>query len=721
MNLLLEELSTKLFKKTEISGIEPLGISSVVSPEEKMPRRDADITKFFGESEGGFTYQKFKSIIKPSLGGLFGIGADARKKIEQFANPIRNKDEKGDVNIEYDEYIETFFIYLYYQLFVKLFSKQDIIISKNKESIKNAKDIVATVPDSLKPDMEENLIKLYRSFYSLFGSPSTDLSKMGSNKAMQISYFENFANQNIDMFTKYPLSMYMKREGTMNVKDFVGSMFNAVKSIDPDNTSNRQVMTIKMLSEFTKGSTADFDIVRFQELTKEYPSFLAGQSPINFPTKLEPIASDLITELSSIEDIDSLGMDWAKGTEWEPYIKLLCGIVALEEVSTKVKAAAKTLRKEKSVYQKKLDVGEQDGGVYFVNNQAFVEAADRVPKFKNIIDGLDKAISNVAKKTSYFQSKTGKELINVMFVNYDKAFAASDIEYLTDEKESLNTIMELTDLIKLGGRDFNNTVAEINALLFRNEYNIKGAISQRNDDAIQYAMANVGDFILPEITKDVLSNLSSSIRPDNVISAVKEIAKSTKEAFSKIFENPTSIDNWVKSFNDAFGEEFDFATMEKDGDKYVIKASKRTIHTFDNVDQLKEYVKVMSVSMGSIMYHSKVAFGKSGDKNSRYKEYFNVLTWFVNSLDEYGKGRALQTPAYPFVYLVTPFLLEVIKYSFRTYVNEIEDTLFDDGAISKDLRDRVKNSHKMDSMEDEEWKPIVEELSAAIEEYLKKK
>jgi hypothetical protein len=121
------------------------------------------------------------------------------------------------------------------------------------------------------------------------------------------------------------------------------------------------------------------------------------------------------------------------------------------------------------------------------------------------------------------------------------------------------------------------------------------------------------------------------------------------------------------------------------------------------------------------MYHSKVAFGKSGDKNSRYKEYFNVLTWFVNSLDEYGKGRALQTPAYPFVYLVTPFLLEVIKYSFRTYVNEIEDTLFDDGAISKDLRDRVKNSHKMDSMEDEEWKPIVEELSAAIEEYLKKK
>ena len=718
MNLLLEELSTKLFKKTEISGIEPLGISGVVSPEEKMPRRDADITKFFGESEGGFTYQKFKSIIKPSLGGLFGIGADARKKIEQFANPIRNKDEKGDVNIEYDEYIETFFIYLYYQLFVKLFSKQDIIISKNKESIKNAKDIVATVPDSLKADMEENLIKLYRSFYSLFGSPSTDLSKMGSNKAMQISYFENFANQNIDMFTKYPLSVYMKREGTMNVKDFVGSMFNAVKSIDPDNTSNRQVMTIKMLSEFTKGSTADFDIVRFQELTKEYPSFLAGQSPINFPTKLEPIASDLITELSSIEDIDSLGMDWAKGTEWEPYIKLLCGIVALEEVSTKVKAAAKTLRKEKSVYQKKLDVGEQDGGVYFVNNQAFVEAADRVPKFKNIIDGLDKAISNVAKKTSYFQSKTGKELINVMFVRYDQAFAASYIEDLKDERESLETIMELTDLIGNLGGNFDDVVAEINFMLFSKENEVKGNLSQRNEDAIQYAMVNVGDFILPEITKDTLS----SFYPSNVISGIKEIATSAKEAFSKIFENPTSIDNWVKSFNDAFGEEFDFATMQKeDGDKYSIKISGRTIHKFDNVDQLKEYVKIMCISMGSIMYHSKVAFGKSGDKNSRYKEYFNVLTWFINSLDEYGKGRSLGTKAYPFVYLVTPFLLEVIKYSFRTYVNEIEDTLFDDGAISKDLRDRVKNSHKMDSMEDEEWKPIVEELSAAIEEYLKKK
>jgi hypothetical protein len=541
---------------------------------------------------------------------------------------------------------------------------------------------------------------------------------MGSNKAMQISYFENFANQNIDMFTKYPLSMYMKREGTMNVKDFVGSMFNAVKSIDPDNTSNRQVMTIKMLSEFTKGSTADFDIVRFQELTKEYPSFLAGQSPINFPTKLEPIASDLITELSSIDDIDSLGMDWAKGTEWEPYIKLLCGIVALEEVSTKVKAAAKTLRKEKSIYQKKLDVGEQDGGVYFVNNQAFVEAADRVPKFKNIIDGLDKAISNVAKKTGYFQSKTGKELINVMFVRYDQAFAASYIEDLKDERESLETIMELTDLIGNLGGNFDDVVAEINFMLFSKENEVKGNLSQRNEDAIQYAMVNVGDFILPEITKDTLS----SFYPSNVISGIKEIATSAKEAFSKIFENPTSIDNWVKSFNDAFGEEFDFATMQKeDGDKYSIKISGRTIHKFDNVDQLKEYVKIMCISMGSIMYHSKVAFGKSGDKNSRYKEYFNVLTWFINSLDEYGKGRSLGTKAYPFVYLVTPFLLEVIKYSFRTYVNEIEDTLFDDGAISKDLRDRVKNSHKMDSMEDEEWKPIVEELSAAIEEYLKKK
>ena len=70
---------------------------------------------------------------------------------------------------------------------------------------------------------------------------------------------------------------------------------------------------------------------------------------------------------------------------------------------------------------------------------------------------------------------------------------------------------------------------------------------------------------------------------------------------------------------------------------------------------------------------------------------------------------------------MTHFLLEVVKYSFRSHVNEIEDILFEEDLIDKELRDQVKKSHKLDTMEDEDWKPIVEKLTGAIEEHLKKK
>ena len=135
MNILLEELNKELFKQSEVSGVEPLPVSSIISPGEKMERRDADITKFF-DDKAGFSYQEFKSILSVSLGSIFGVGADAKRKVSKFAEQVDVKNEKGDVKIAYDEYVETFFIYLYYQLFVKLLSKHELIIAKNQEAIR---------------------------------------------------------------------------------------------------------------------------------------------------------------------------------------------------------------------------------------------------------------------------------------------------------------------------------------------------------------------------------------------------------------------------------------------------------------------------------------------------------------------------------------------------------------------------------------------------------
>lgn len=724
MKILLEELSTKLFRQSEVSGVEPLPVSKVLLPDEKMDRRDSDVTKFFQE-KGGFSYKDFKSIMSVSLGSIFGLGSDANKKISKFAKAVDTENEKGDVKIVYDEYVETFFIYLYYQLFVKLFSQQELIISKNNEAIKNAKSLLEKeVEDSLKDDMEEGLIKLYKSFYSMFASSMTDPSKMKTNKNLQTQYFENFVNQNIRLFIDYPLSGFMKDQPSMKTKEFVGSLFDAVGAIDIDDTSSRQIMTIRILSDFVEGETPDFDIVKFQETLKDYPSFTSGQGPIKFRSNLEPIVSNVIDELSSIEDIADVGMEWAKGTKWEPYIKIMCGIISLEGVSEKVRSTAKSLRKEKSIYQKRLDIGEQDGGLFFINNQAFVAAADKVTKYKDVIDGLDLAIKNIAKKTAYFQSKKDKQLIESMFVKYDPIMAASYIESLSEkEKNALETLMELTNLIGTFGGNFTDAVAEINFTLFSANNEIRANLSPRNQESVKMAMVNVGDVELNEINKGTFNTFGFSTTGQ----AIKDIAVKSGEFFTKLFDGPKNLENLKKSFNETLGSDFDFAevTTDRRGTN-VIKMNGSTVFSFEDPEDFKKYVKDMCLSMGSIMYHSKVCFGgpqqsPTSNKDQRYKEYFNVMSWFINALNQYQKDRATGGDQYPFVYLVTPFLLEVIKYSVRTYINEIEDILFEEGLIDKDLRDQVKKSHKMDTMEDDEWKPIAEKLTAALEEYLKKK
>jgi len=715
MNRLLEQLNTNLFKQYEVSGISPIAMSKLLSPEDKMSRRESQVTKFFNEPESGFTYKKFKAIISPSLGNIFGIGADAGKKILPFANRVESKNDEGDIDTFYDEYVETFFMYLYYQLFVKLFSRSEAILQKNKEAISNAKDLISAVPESLEGDMDENIVKLYRSFYSVFASSLGDPIAMAKSEESQQEYFENFANQNVGLFTRYPISTGLKGSGEMNMKELMDAIFDSLKDVNPEDAGSKQILSIKMISDFVKGSTPDFDIVKFQEMTKEYPSFLAGQGEIRFPSKLESIISDVITEISSIDDIDDIGMDWAKGTSWEPYIKLMCGIICLEEVSGKVKSIAKTIRKQKSTYQKKLDVGEQDGGVYFVNNQAFVDAASKVKQTETLAKDINSSINALAKKVQMFQGLSGKELVKNMFVEYKPGGAAVDISSIP-EKQSLEKIMRITRLIPNMGGNFIEAVANINYIFLSEENENKGDPSQRNEDSIQYAMDNVGDLILEEIRKD----LSDSFSPRAVASGLGEITSKTAEAFKKIFSGDFSFERSIDAFNETFSDEFEFAEIKKSGDSYVIRMGKKDIYTIETLEDLQKYVNHMCVSMGSMLHHSKVAFGKEGNRDSRYKDHFNVLSWFIRTIHEKGKEQAVATEQYPFVYLVTPFLLEVIKYSFRTFVNQIEDVLLDAGIIDKDLRDKVKKSHKQDSMEDEEWKPLVEQLSEAIEEYLKK-
>jgi hypothetical protein len=719
MNTLLETLTPNLFRKSEVAGVKPLAISKVLSPDETMSRRTSDISKFFGGNENDYTYKKFKATIGNS--NVFGYGADTT--VKSVASVVETTDEKGDARIVYDEYIETFFIYLYYQLFVKLFSNHEKIISANQSGINNAKDLLSGIPESIEPDVEENLVNLYRSFYSMFSLSITDPKKIGTNTAAQGGYVEDFIRQNIRLFIDYPLSIYMQDSSSMNNREFIDALFDAVNGINPENTGNRQIMTIRVLSDFVRNNqTVDFDVVNFQDLTKKYPSFVQGQNAIKFPSKSESIISDMINELSSIDDLDDIEMGWAKGTNWEPYIKMICGIVCIEEVSNSVKKVAKTVRKEKALYQQKIDVAEQDGGVYFINSQAFYEASSRVEKFKDLIPDMNNAIKDVAKKTLYFQSKEGNDLIKNMFVEYDKSAAAIYYDKLDPKQQkSIETLMRLTELMTTLGSNFSDAVAQINFILLGKDNTFSGSLSKRNEEALLHAMNNVGDFTLNQIDEDDLSYFN----PRRVYTGLKEIASNTYETFTKIFSGSDpfdfSIDKFVNAFNETFGEDLDFANMKKNSSgNYYIEMYGESKIEFKNLDELKAYIGNMCISMGSIIYHSKFKFSKKGSEESRYNSYFNVLSWFIKSLNEYGKGRSLGAPQFPFVYLVTPFFLEFVKYSFRAFVNDIEDVLNEAGFIDDEFRDKIKASHKMKTMEEDEWKPMVEKLAQAIEEYLKK-
>lgn len=715
MNILLEKFNVDLFKRSEIEGREPVVLSSVLLPEQKMQRRESDITKFFGEKESGFTYKKFKSVITPSIDGIFKLGADAKKKIQTFATSKTIRTEKGETLAEYDEYIETFFMYLYYQIFVRLLTNQDLILSKNKEAISNATTILQAVPEPLKPDVEENLVNMYKAFYAMFGSSIADPQKMGQSQDEREQYFENFANQNVGLFTTYPISSAMKGESFDGVKPFMDAMFDAIKGIG-FGTGNRQIASIGLLSEFIDGTSVEFDVVKFQNSMKDYPA-ISDQARVKFPTSVEASISDVLTELSSIDDLDSIGMDWATNTQWAPYIKMMCGIVSMEGISNKVKAASKAMRKQKSTYKKVFDPGEQDGGVFFVNNQAFIAAAERVPRFKNVVQDLNTVIGKMSKKASYFQTKDGNQLIEAMFVKYDPSAAAEYIESLGDERASLEAIMELTDLMGNFGGNFLGAVADINYIFFTQNNVLKGNPNKRNVDAIEYAKTNVGDYVIEKISKRELDYFS----PSSVSTGIKEMSSATVEAFSKIFKGDFTIDNVIDSFNKTFSDQLNFARAEQSGSQFVIRMgpNDKIVYRFDDIESIKDYVKNMSTSMGSMLYHSKVAFGASGTRDSRYESYFNVLSWFIKSLDESGAAEGVATKQYPFVYLVTPFLLEVIKYSFRTFVNEIQDVLLENGMIDKELANKIKDSHEMDAMDDEEWRPLVDSLADAIEEYLK--
>lgn len=716
MKILLEELEQKLFRTRE--GANPLPLSRILSTErlktiQDMERRNKEVDKFFGDK--GFTYVEFKNLLRPALTKetLFGIGSEAKSRVKQFAEPIDLKTKDEESISYYDEYVETFFIYFYYQLFVKLFSDTEIIVKRNAESIKNAKTIIAKIGKADTSDVEENLLNLYRSFYTMFSSSTANLAGIANNVSVQANYFENFANNNVELFTAYPLSGFMSDGTTTNMKGLIDLLFESLSVFDPEDTGNRQISSIAKISPFVSGDKIDFDVKAFEK------------EGVRFSEKTAPIINDLIEELSSIEDVSRFGMGWTKGTKWEAYIKLVCGIICLEEVSDSIKKVAEKVRgSQKTSYVKLIDMGEADNGMYFVNATAFSQAIKNVDVYADAMKGLSSAITDISKKTSIVQEMDTNQLIDCLFADARKDLVAEDIKELK-QADSIKKILDLTGISNDIADNLTDVLVTINKTLFFHN-NPMPKLNQRNKQALEYAMTNVGDVVLKEIKPGSFSGFTNW---EKIKDSTMEIIDSTEKFFTGVFnktfgdqKSESFIDGIVSSFNSAFFNKFKFAQSERQANGSIVIKDKagNPKYTFNNIEDFKKWVQNMCVTIPSIMYHSKVVFGgdpsnPTSGKDQRYDTYFNMISWLVKASKE--KNASLASDDFPLVYLVTPFFLETVKYSLRGYINDIHKLV----QISDDLRKKIEETHNLESVPDSEWKPLVEKLSKAIEELLMKK
>jgi hypothetical protein len=601
-----------------------------------------------------------------------------------------------------------------------------VILKKNERAIENAKKIMSKVEEALKADTEENLANLYRTFYTTFASSIANPRELLAGNELEIvKYFENFANQNVEMFIDYPLSEFVRGSGTMKLEDFIDELFDSMESLKTARTSNRQLASINLLSDFIKDKDVEFDVVALQNKISENPQ---KGNKIKFPTKVETIINDTIEELASIENISEIGMSWAKGTNWEPYIKLICAIICLEKISESVKSVARKVKGTSGTYTRVIDEAEADGGLYFINAKAFSKAISETKGISEIVKDLNKAISEMAQKTIIVQNAQGNDLIEMLFVEYDDNIRAIDIESMNEtQKNSIFKIMEITGLMdKFSAKTMTYAVSEINYILFGPKNEIPNNFSIRNRNAIEDAMINVGDVMLHDVRKDSLK----SFMPSDVWQSIKEVASSAQGAFEKIFDTTFSenandkgfIDNVIASFNSEFSSKFDFARMERDStnpEKFKIVSKRRSGYSveFSNVDEFKKYVKTMCSSLASVMYHSKVCFPVGENKQAKYEKYFNMMSWFVQALEKQDKSEAVKAQDYPFAYLVTPFFLEVVKYSLRAFINDIHNVV----EIDEKLKKQIQASRNKASMEEDEWKALVEKFSKEIENYLKLK
>lgn len=694
-------------------------LSTVFAPQDSIAKRIVALDRFF-KGYKGFTYKSFHDIFTQSI---VLQGKQGRTTI----NPFRGFEGQFNVKIfgerkfsldneeeTFDEYIETFFMYLCYQVFVKLFLRKEELFAKNAKNIKKANEILASVSATSMPNMVDGLTELYTLFYRSLIPSSINFNRVTPDEIY--SYIEDFSNNNITLFTGYPLSSALSKITTDSVEEFISIIFELCgENTVLDIKDSRQISIIRLISSMIKNNNLDFDSGAIQEKIEKTPSIRTLQTQeINFSEKNQAVVNDIIETLYAFDDFSSIDMGWVKGTPWEPTVRFMFAILCTGELNKSIKEKSKPSGVVVGNWQKKLNDQDIDGGVYFINNNATLAALSEIDEFKSIKQNLSSFIKNVSSRVVYFQDLNGTALFDAMFAGkYEKSYQLQIVQDLGEaDKNLIKNIFHISDL---NFPTIEEGVTTINRTFFFND--IMPAQYMGNNSIVQF------DRVL-ELAKESSANLEFNAITKSAIDAFRPtkiwdtVTRDIPSTISNAFSNFTETWNVVKLGQD-LSKDFSYMSVEGDPGKgyFVIKDSSGTVvREMKTTEDLISYLITNCMAMGSVVCHGKIMFG-----NETLDKYFNTLSWLIKETEtKFGaeKGRGVFAGnQFPLVYGITPFLVDYLKYSLRSFVNNVHKL----EEVGDSLRKEIEESHTKSSMEKDAIEDLVSRLKAPIKSHLMKK
>lgn len=741
MHRILEAIDKRIAEHNE--GANPVKLSNVMRSDTPVERYKR-IEEYFGASGDNFSYEKFAKLFDVGFDTPFGVGLDNAKKINAFGEKSYTKSSKSEEReMYYDEYLETFFIYLYYQVFMNVLSTENIQ-EINADGIEEASKILSEQDDNTRENVVQGLKDVYSSCMRLFLVETRNLDVAASSKSRS-EFIETFANKNIGLFTAYPISSAFRNEfGSENkswsVGQVVESIYDCLQSAAAnEQLTNPQALSIGFFSQFIKGDSFDFDVDNFAGDSGE--RFRISPKP-NFSTSAKPVADSILEALSDgigDDDLKKLGFTWILESKWKPFVKVVMGIKSLTGIDKTIAKVAKSTEIKTREYKRLLDADEKDGGLHFINNYAFYETVKNskdpdLAKISTLIFDFNDMIERMSKKVNTIIGMNDSSFrAEALLTDPQSNLFADTYDELNNETDK-KTIQDVLFLTNFPGRKANTalTVAELNEYFFDPNKKLADLSASGIDfsKAIKFAAETVASYDL----KHTISSEDASIldKTENALSFGKSmfmdlpynVVKSIWDGISN--KNVSEIlGNLKMSIWDNFEEKW-FKNVDVDVQK-ELKGKKTKLTVGNNSVDLNsakdwiDYTKSQSKSMISVLCHGKVIFAESGsdihnDKatiEANFKKYDNQLSWLIlriandPQMKESYKIINIST-------LVTPFVIEVLKFSFRAFINNIHNIVGDDN-----LAQRISEANDKEHLEEGEWKELLGELKEKLTDVLK--